>query len=294
MSMTSSELRVPGSELTTLSPQQNLPPVHRAKPLSDDLPTDVAIKLADHAATIEEHQRVIRMTTVQRAILIGREIKAAQALLASHGKGWVGDPKGGWFGRWVKNSLGMPMMTAYQYMLCADFAADYPELVEQFDYTAIVYVTYTKVKDAKQKAIELARSGERVTSKRARELVGRSFKYRYLNTPPEQNDELEPAPFAGDISQETRGPEDEDLEDDVLEGDGAEGDDFDSAAASPHSATSYQRQSADAASRGDRPVGPARGNARHVGGRLHPAAAGYAPAAGKSGKSPSSSKWSTA
>jgi N6-adenosine-specific RNA methylase IME4 len=126
-----------------------------------NLPAADAKALEEHAAMVRSRQGGI----VENMLIIGEELKAAQRLLANN--------KTGVFNKWIAERCGFTRQSAYKAIAAYNaFGYCKPELQYQFDVSSLYLLSADCCPEpATKKALRLAEKGERITKKRAKELI---------------------------------------------------------------------------------------------------------------------------
>jgi len=132
-------------------------------PVSDSAVVDVGGRLKVLARQIAGSKKKL----VGNVLQIGEALAEAQDLLASH--------HGGAFGRWVKQSCGFTRQSAYRYIAAhLVFGGCNIMLQRRFDISTMYLLANDSTPSAAvTEAIELAESGETVTSKTAHQLIAK-------------------------------------------------------------------------------------------------------------------------
>jgi len=132
-------------------------------PASDSAVVDVDARLKALARQISGSKKKL----VANVLAIGEALTEAQDLLASH--------HGGAFGKWVKQSCGFSKRTAYRYMSAhLTFGSCATMSQRRFDISTMYLLANDSTPSAAvTEAIELAESGETVTSKTAHQLIAK-------------------------------------------------------------------------------------------------------------------------
>ncbi len=132
----------------------------------DGLPAKDVDALEQHAETIVRQGEAGRGYNAMAMLGIGRELKAAQARLANHGNGT--------FQRWVKDRCDIAPRTAYYAINAVDVFKDKDcATVARFDLSAMYLLSSDSTPEAATvEALRLAAAGERITKKRAQEIIG--------------------------------------------------------------------------------------------------------------------------
>ncbi len=130
-----------------------------------DLADDDARALESHAEVIGQVSEQVRRVGAEGVIAIGKELAAAQKRLAGKGRDGV-------FRRWVEMRCGFTSRTAYNAIAaCNTFGGKKCENVSHFDTSALYLLSADSCPEsATKEAIRLAKKGEKITHKRAKEL----------------------------------------------------------------------------------------------------------------------------
>jgi len=138
----------------------------RARPTAFDYTglTDAEAKaLEGHARAIDATQDRVRRVTAEGVLALGRHLKAAQERLANC--------KNGVFVKWAKQRCGISTGTAYN-AISAFNTFQNLESISQFDASSLYLLSADCCPEkATTKALRLADKGERITHKRAQELI---------------------------------------------------------------------------------------------------------------------------
>jgi len=132
-------------------------------PVADSAVVDVDARLKLLARQIAGSKKKL----VANVLAIGEALTEAQDLLASH--------HGGVFGKWVKQNCGFSKRTAYRYMSAQlTFGSCAPVAQRRFELSTMYILAHDSTPPAAvTEAIEIAESGETVTSKTAHQLIAK-------------------------------------------------------------------------------------------------------------------------
>lgn len=131
-----------------------------------EIPAADAKALERHAESVLKIQERQRRMSVENALKLGEELAAAQSKLSNHGNGT--------FGKWCKERLGMSRMTAYNIIQLFNRVPekDCQTVLQSFDLTALYrLLADTSPEEAYKDALKIAKKGEPVTAKLAREII---------------------------------------------------------------------------------------------------------------------------
>ena len=140
------------------------------------IPANIEKKLETHAATICKHKG----RAVESIIAIGRELNAANALLANHYKGT--------FGKWVEEQCGVSRTFATRSMQVAKEFEGCVTVTQHFEPTSLYKLSAPSCPtEAKDEAINRAEKGEIITAHTAQEIID---KHTEGSEPPDGCEEL--------------------------------------------------------------------------------------------------------
>lgn len=131
-----------------------------------DMPKSDATALEKHADAVLEIQERQRKSSVENALALGAELAAAQKRLSNHGNGT--------FGKWVSERCGLSKRTAYYLVTLNEQvgAKDRAIVAQSFDLTALYRLLSDSCpEEAYRDALKLAKKGEKITAKRAKEIA---------------------------------------------------------------------------------------------------------------------------
>ncbi len=148
-----------------------------------DLEQSASGRLEVLAADIRSSQELVRRTTAESVLKMGELVAEAHDLLAGSGRD-------GLFRPWVQERCGFTPMTAYRLVKAYETFNKHNTVLHFFEPTAMYVLSDESCpEDATKEAIRLAKKGEAITAKKARELKAKHTEH---DDPPLGDDE--PAP----------------------------------------------------------------------------------------------------
>ena len=120
--------------------------------------------LEGNATRIEKVQERVRKAGAEGVMAIGKELTAAQDRLANHGDGT--------FGKWAQARCGFTRQSAYRAIAAFGTFKDCNIMLQTFDPTALYLLSADSCPEgATAEALKLAETGEKITAKRAKEII---------------------------------------------------------------------------------------------------------------------------
>lgn len=133
-----------------------------------DLAEADAQALELHAENIAKVQDTVRRVGAEGVITLGKELKAAQSLLASP------DKTEGTFNKWIVERCGFSKSSAYNALAAFKAFGSCPTVGQHFDCRALYLLSADSCpEEATKEAVRLAKKGEQITHKRAKAIKGK-------------------------------------------------------------------------------------------------------------------------
>jgi hypothetical protein len=151
-----------------------------------DMPASDSKALERHAETVLRIQERQRTSTIENAFKLGEELAEARNRLSNHGNGT--------FGKWCKERLGMSSQTARNLIAVHEGVPekDCQTVLQSFDLTALYkLLSDTAPEEAYRDAVKLAKKGEPITSKVAKEIISSHTVEGHVDDSDEASDDAE-------------------------------------------------------------------------------------------------------